>query len=139
MPAITPGKGRAGNDNRAGVAQRLKPRPTSPVIATEGTTGTMPSPGLKPAVIVRTKSRRASVFGDAPDMTADEHRRRGEAADALWRELIRRTAGGEWPVGATGPQAAEGTPVVHVRGFPYPMREGALQELIRPKAQDLFR
>ena len=36
-------------------------------------------------------------------------------------------------------QAAEGTPVVHVRGFPYPMREGSLQELIRPKAQDLFR
>jgi len=36
-------------------------------------------------------------------------------------------------------QAAEGTPVVHVRGFPYPMREGELKELIRPKEQDLFR
>ena len=36
-------------------------------------------------------------------------------------------------------QAAEGTPVVHVRGFPYPLREGSLQELIRPKGQDLFR
>jgi coenzyme F420-0:L-glutamate ligase/coenzyme F420-1:gamma-L-glutamate ligase len=36
-------------------------------------------------------------------------------------------------------QAAEGTPVVHVRGFPYPLREGSLQELIRPKDQDLFR
>ncbi|HNB52039.1 MAG TPA: coenzyme F420-0:L-glutamate ligase [Anaerolineales bacterium] len=36
-------------------------------------------------------------------------------------------------------QAAEGTPVVHVRGFPYPLREGTLQELIRPKALDLFR
>lgn len=36
-------------------------------------------------------------------------------------------------------QAAEGTPVIHVRGFPYPMREGALKELIRPKEQDLFR
>jgi len=36
-------------------------------------------------------------------------------------------------------QAAEGTPVVHVRGFPYPMREGVLPELIRPKDQDLFR
>jgi len=36
-------------------------------------------------------------------------------------------------------QAAEGTPVVHVRGFPYPLREGSLPELIRPKAQDLFR
>ena len=36
-------------------------------------------------------------------------------------------------------QAAEGTPVVHVRGFPYPLREGGLKELIRPKEQDLFR
>jgi coenzyme F420-0:L-glutamate ligase/coenzyme F420-1:gamma-L-glutamate ligase len=36
-------------------------------------------------------------------------------------------------------QAAEGTPVVHVRGFPYQLREGSLRELIRPKEQDLFR
>jgi coenzyme F420-0:L-glutamate ligase/coenzyme F420-1:gamma-L-glutamate ligase len=36
-------------------------------------------------------------------------------------------------------QASEGTPVVHVRGFPYPLREGALKELIRPKDQDMFR
>ena len=36
-------------------------------------------------------------------------------------------------------QAAEGTPAVHVRGFPYPLREGLLRELIRPKEQDLFR
>jgi coenzyme F420-0:L-glutamate ligase/coenzyme F420-1:gamma-L-glutamate ligase len=36
-------------------------------------------------------------------------------------------------------QADEGTPVVHVRGFPYPLREGSLKELIRPKEQDLFR
>jgi coenzyme F420-0:L-glutamate ligase/coenzyme F420-1:gamma-L-glutamate ligase len=36
-------------------------------------------------------------------------------------------------------QANEGTPVVHVRGFPYPLREGSLKELIRPKDQDLFR
>lgn len=36
-------------------------------------------------------------------------------------------------------QAAEGTPVVHVRGFPYPLREGSLGELLRPKEQDLFR
>lgn len=36
-------------------------------------------------------------------------------------------------------QAAEGTPLVHVRGFPYPLREGSLKELIRPKEQDLFR
>jgi len=36
-------------------------------------------------------------------------------------------------------QAAEGTPVVHVRGFPYPLRDGSVKELIRPKDQDLFR
>jgi coenzyme F420-0:L-glutamate ligase/coenzyme F420-1:gamma-L-glutamate ligase len=36
-------------------------------------------------------------------------------------------------------QAAEGTPVVHVRGFPYPLREASLKELVRPKDQDLFR
>lgn len=36
-------------------------------------------------------------------------------------------------------QAAEGTPVVHVRGFPYPLGEGSLQELIRPKDMDMFR
>jgi len=36
-------------------------------------------------------------------------------------------------------QVAEATPVVHVRGFPYPLREGSLSELIRPKEQDMFR
>ncbi|HSB03001.1 MAG TPA: coenzyme F420-0:L-glutamate ligase [Anaerolineales bacterium] len=36
-------------------------------------------------------------------------------------------------------QAAEGTPVVHVRGFPYPLRESSLKELLRPREQDLFR
>ena len=36
-------------------------------------------------------------------------------------------------------QAAEGIPAVHVRGFPYPLGEGSLKELIRPKEQDMFR
>jgi coenzyme F420-0:L-glutamate ligase / coenzyme F420-1:gamma-L-glutamate ligase len=36
-------------------------------------------------------------------------------------------------------QAAEGTPAVHVRGFPYALREATLQELLRPEEQDLFR
>jgi len=36
-------------------------------------------------------------------------------------------------------QAAEGTPAVHVRGFPYPLGEGTLKELIRPKDMDMFR
>lgn len=36
-------------------------------------------------------------------------------------------------------QAAEGTPAVHVRGFPYALRPTDLKELIRPKEMDLFR
>lgn len=36
-------------------------------------------------------------------------------------------------------QAAEGTPVVHVRGFPYPSNKGSLKDLIRPKEMDMFR
>jgi coenzyme F420-0:L-glutamate ligase/coenzyme F420-1:gamma-L-glutamate ligase len=36
-------------------------------------------------------------------------------------------------------QAAELTPAIHIRGFPYPLREGTLQELIRSKELDLFR
>ncbi|MCF6278555.1 MAG: coenzyme F420-0:L-glutamate ligase [Anaerolineales bacterium] len=36
-------------------------------------------------------------------------------------------------------QADEGRPIVHVRGFPYPLRASKLNELLRPKEQDLFR
>jgi coenzyme F420-0:L-glutamate ligase/coenzyme F420-1:gamma-L-glutamate ligase len=36
-------------------------------------------------------------------------------------------------------QATESIPVVHVRGFPYPLRESSINELIRPKEEDLFR
>ena len=36
-------------------------------------------------------------------------------------------------------QAAEGQPVIHVRGFPYSLREASFQELPRDKEEDLFR
>jgi coenzyme F420-0:L-glutamate ligase/coenzyme F420-1:gamma-L-glutamate ligase len=36
-------------------------------------------------------------------------------------------------------QTNEGKPIVHVRGFPYPLKESNLSELIRPKEADLFR
>ena len=36
-------------------------------------------------------------------------------------------------------QAAEGRPIIHMRGIPYPLREGNGQELIRPKDMDMFR
>ncbi|HEY4692206.1 MAG TPA: coenzyme F420-0:L-glutamate ligase, partial [Bellilinea sp.] len=36
-------------------------------------------------------------------------------------------------------QADERIPVVHVRGFPFPLREGHFNELLRPPDLDLFR
>ena len=36
-------------------------------------------------------------------------------------------------------QAAEGRPMIHIRGLPYPLGEGSMQELLRPKEMDLFR
>lgn len=36
-------------------------------------------------------------------------------------------------------QADESVPVVHVHGFPYPLRDSGMGELIRPKDMDLFR
>lgn len=36
-------------------------------------------------------------------------------------------------------QANEGTPVVHVRGFPYKLEEGNFNDLLRSKETDLFR
>jgi coenzyme F420-0:L-glutamate ligase/coenzyme F420-1:gamma-L-glutamate ligase len=36
-------------------------------------------------------------------------------------------------------QSDEATPIIHVRGFPYALREGSIKELLRPKDQDLFR
>jgi coenzyme F420-0:L-glutamate ligase/coenzyme F420-1:gamma-L-glutamate ligase len=36
-------------------------------------------------------------------------------------------------------QASEGTPIILARGFPYPLGEGSVQEIIRPTNEDLFR
>ncbi|MCJ7568267.1 MAG: coenzyme F420-0:L-glutamate ligase [Anaerolineales bacterium] len=36
-------------------------------------------------------------------------------------------------------QADERQPVIHVRGLPYPLREGSLSEILREKELDLFR
>jgi hypothetical protein len=41
--------------------------------------------------------RASKAFGPAPDLDEEEHRRRGDAADVLFREIVRRAAkpGGE--------------------------------------------
>jgi hypothetical protein len=44
------------------------------------------------SAIVEPKSRRASVFGDVPDITDEERNRRADMADAMFREIKRRAA-----------------------------------------------
>jgi hypothetical protein len=51
--------------------------------------------------------RRPGRFGDVPDMTPEEHRRRGDAADALFREIVRRAK--PWPNFRSGTGAATAT------------------------------
>ena len=45
--------------------------------------------------IVTVRNPRSSRFGPVPEMTPDEHQRRGDAAEALFRELVRRAAANE--------------------------------------------
>ena len=52
----------------------------------------LPRPERRP-VIVTAKHPRRGRFGDVPDMTPEEHERRGDAAVALFRELTRRARG----------------------------------------------
>jgi hypothetical protein len=48
--------------------------------------------GDRKSAIVTAKNPRRSRFGEVPDMTPEEHRRRGDAADALFREMKRQIA-----------------------------------------------
>ena len=36
-------------------------------------------------------------------------------------------------------QAAESVPAIHVRGFPYQLRDSKFTEILRPERKDLFR
>jgi hypothetical protein len=38
------------------------------------------------------RKQRTSIVGNAADMTAEEHQRRGDAATVLFREVVRRAA-----------------------------------------------
>jgi hypothetical protein len=48
--------------------------------------------GDRKSAIVTAKNSRRGRFGDVPDMTPEEHKRRGDAADALCREMKRQIA-----------------------------------------------
>jgi hypothetical protein len=43
--------------------------------------------------VIVTMRAKPGRFGAAPDLTDEEHRQRGDAADELFRELVRRATG----------------------------------------------
>jgi hypothetical protein len=62
------------------------------VVRLEEARAEMPDPavnGDQKSFIV-TVRRRGRRFADVPDMTPQEHRRVGDLADALWRDMVRR-------------------------------------------------
>ena len=54
-------------------------------------------PPPKQPAIAATRPRRVG-FSEVEDLTQEEHQRRGDAADELFRELVRRATGarGDW-------------------------------------------
>jgi hypothetical protein len=44
-------------------------------------------------IVTAKNPHRRGRLGDAPDMPPEEHKRRGDAADALFRELVRQATG----------------------------------------------
>jgi hypothetical protein len=49
------------------------------------------------SAIVTIRARKQAKHADVPDLTEEEIQRRSDAADALWRELVRRATGKEKP------------------------------------------
>jgi hypothetical protein len=74
------------------IVSAKKPRPAAPAIK-EAVTERKPS--AQPATItgpriVTARTPRARRLPDVPEMTAEEHQRRGDAAVELFKELVRR-------------------------------------------------
>ncbi len=64
-------------------------------------------------------------------------------ADLFGREMLVTFIGAADELAAAASlimgQVNEGTPVIHVRGFPYPLRESAMKEILRSRETDMFR
>jgi hypothetical protein len=46
-----------------------------------------------PTIVAAKNPHRRGRLGDVPDVTPEEHKRRGDAADTLFRELVRLATG----------------------------------------------
>jgi hypothetical protein len=71
-----------------------KPKPAAPAIGKAVTESKRPA--AQPAAIntgsriVTARNPRARRLSDVPEMTPEEHQRRGDAAEALFKEIARR-------------------------------------------------
>ena len=74
---------------------------TGPAIVTKRAPSSQQASAPKPAApanddrksAIVTANWRRGRFRDVPDMTLEEHQRRGAAADAMFREMVRRASG----------------------------------------------
>jgi hypothetical protein len=78
-------KGHAPVSGRKGAVQPSTPQETARVAPVANT-------ARKPAILtIRRQPERILPLGLLPE-TPEEHQRRGDAGDAMWRELVRRVA-----------------------------------------------
>jgi hypothetical protein len=93
VPAVVKGADPAKARKRgAKAAQRLTVNRGSETAATQVT-----NDDRKPAIVTIRSRKHAMLAHLLEDMTPEEHRRRGDAADALFRTVVRRTAGKDRP------------------------------------------
>jgi hypothetical protein len=68
-----------------------------PTVVKAGKRRPVADPAPEPAQPVRsaivTAKKPRARFGDAPDLSTEKHQRRGDAADALFHDIVRRTRG----------------------------------------------
>ena len=86
------------------IVRAKQPKPTGPVI--DKAVATPHRPAAQAAAItvpriVTASPRRMTRFGPVQEIDAEEHQRRGDAAEALFRELVRRAT---WNAGCKPPE-----------------------------------
>jgi hypothetical protein len=84
------------------VARPIEPKQANDDHQSDDTTSDLRTPSDDTALPQRrptivTAHRPGKRYADVPDLPPEEHQRRGDAADAVWRELVRRATGKDRP------------------------------------------
>jgi len=75
------------------VVTAKKPKPGKPAPRVTTSAEARPAPANdagKSAIVTVRRRKHAALSHLFEEMTPEEHKRRGAAADALWREMVRR-------------------------------------------------